>query len=194
MEIAQVPLSRAQRRAAERAQKRGPNAAKAAMAQRLERGLVEGEKLRTHRMNRALKSNDLPFSHALNRPRIAKVFDPLEKILTDLCETGEIDALPDGTVLLHCAIDGHYYPFAPAIESMCDTFDKLARTHGWSEQPNGMRKLGKRFELAMPVCQEDVDAARATIAWMRQQILGITPNQFSAEAIEVQIRDAMRGQ
>lgn len=136
--------------------------------------------------------NALPFSSPENRQKIAMVFDPVDAFLTELETTGEINVADDGTPLLWAPHDGANYPIVPALESMCDTYSKLAQTHGWTDETDGMRKLAKRLELEMPIFKHDVAAARRTIAWMREQTLLISPNEFSRESIEIQIRDEMR--
>jgi hypothetical protein len=138
------------------------------------------------------KTNDLPFSDPANFPRIAMVFQPIERILDELCATGYIDSDDTGAPLLFNKDDGVWYPMVPALESMCDTYSKMASVYGWEDHTDGMRKLAKRLQLEMPVFQTDVDRARETIAWMKETILTITPNQFSAECVEVQVRDELR--
>jgi hypothetical protein len=139
------------------------------------------------------RANTLPFSHPLNLPRVAIVFGPLEAILDDLGSTGDIDAMPDGTPLIKDNSDGRWCPIAPALVSMCDVYSKLSRTHGWNDdRTEGVRQLAKRFEDQAPVFQEDLDAARASLTWMKQRTFEITPEQYTAESIEVQVRDEFR--
>lgn len=136
-----------------------------------------------------LRTNDLPFSDPANFPRIAMVFAPVERVLDEMVANGHMDADESGQPLLFNQADGVWYPIVPALVSMCDTYSKLAGEYSWSDETDGMRKFTKRLELAMPIFQEDVDRARATINWMKQQTLHITPNQFSREIQEIQIRD-----
>jgi hypothetical protein len=183
-------LSRAAKRKLERMPK--VNAGKEAMRKRLTASAMSRQSRQYAEQQRR---NNLPFSAPENFPRIAIVFGPLEKMLDRQCEEGDIDALPDGTPIMWFDVAGHWSPIAPAIDSMCATFELLARTHGWGE-PNtdGMRKLGKRFELNMPIFQADVDGARASLEWMKTAVLSITPAQFSADSIEIQIRDELAAQ
>lgn len=137
-------------------------------------------------------ANDLPFSDVANFPRIAMVFEPVERVLTELETNGHIDSDAQGMPLLFSQNEGIWYPAVPAFVSMCDTYTKLAITHSWSDETDGMRKFAKRLELSMPIFQEDVDRARSTLDWMKSQTLTITPNQFSVEVQEVRIRDEFR--
>lgn len=137
-------------------------------------------------------ANDLLFSDPANFPRVAMVFEPVERILNEQETNGHIDCDAQGMPLLFSQNEGIWYPAVPAFLSMCDTYTKLAGTHGWSDETDGMRKFAKRLELSMPIFQEDVDRARGTIDWMKKQTLTITPNQFSVEVQEIRIRDEFR--
>jgi hypothetical protein len=57
-----------------------------------------------------------------------------------------------------------------------------------------MRRFAKKLDVQMPVLQADVDAARAALAWMRENVRSVTPAQFSDEAIVVQIRVELENQ
>jgi hypothetical protein len=138
------------------------------------------------------RTNDLPFSDPANFPRIAMVFEPVERILDEQETNGYIDCDAHGLPLLFSQNEGIWYPAVPAFVSMCDTYTKLAGTHGWSDETDGMRKFAKRLELSMPIFQQDVDRARGTIEWMKKQTLTITPNQSSVEVQEIRIRDEFR--
>jgi hypothetical protein len=137
-------------------------------------------------------ANCLLFSDPVNFPRIAMVFGPVERVLSELETNGYIDSDAQGMPLLFSQNEGIWYPIVPALVSMCDTYTKLAAAHGWADETDGMRKFAKRLELSMPIFQEDVDRARATVEWMKRQTLLITPNQFSAEMLEIQVRDEAR--
>lgn len=136
--------------------------------------------------------DNVTFANPLHAGKIDRVFGPVDRLFDSYVDTG-LDTLPDGTPLLIVESEQTWCPLVPALESMCDTFSKLARTKGWEDCTDGMRRLAKRFELQMPVFQKDVDAARASVRWMRQQTLLITPKEFSAESLEVQIDQALKG-
>jgi hypothetical protein len=137
-------------------------------------------------------ANDFTFSNPVNFPRIAMVFGPVDHVLLELETNGHIDADTSGMPLLFSQNEGIWYPIVPALVSMCDTYTKLAGAHGWTDETDGMRKFAKRLELSMPIFQQDVDRARQTVDWMKRQTLTITPNQFSSEMQEIQIRDEAR--
>jgi hypothetical protein len=188
------PLNRAERRAAKRS-KLGLSPREAAhvrhLAQqiRLEQAAAEREARAEAERQRI---NALPFSADDNRHKVGMVFDPVDAFLNELETTGDIVVADDGTPLMWAPHDGANYPIVPALQSMCDTYTKLAQTHGWPDETDGMRKLAKRLELEMPIFSHDVAAARGTIAWMRQYTLLISPNEFSRESIEIQVRDEAR--
>ncbi|RKP44705.1 hypothetical protein [Pararobbsia silviterrae] len=187
---AQPKLSRAQRRGTDKASVRARrDAGEAAAATKRMRSHITSlvYKAEAHALKKAEIANNLPFAHEEQRPRIDAVFGPVESLLDTLVATGEIETLRNGVAGFR-APDGNLYPLAPALESVCVTYDKLARTHGWDDQTAGLRKLAKHFELDMPITQREVDAARASIAWMRDRTLTMTPAQISAEMLEVQIQ------
>lgn len=184
-----VPLNRKQRRA--RAKQRGSAKFKGAEAKRLagiHRQIVAAQKAQAD----AEAQNDLLFAHENNVARIHQVFDPVEKVLDDLVATGEINAMPDGTPLIVAIEGGYMVPIAPALMSVVEVYERLARVYEWSDRSDGLRRLAKRLELMMPVFQEDVDEARKSIEWMKICTLTITPRQFTAEATEVQIAEEYR--
>ena len=190
-----VPLNRKQRRAAAK-QRRSKVYQKAGdrHVANIRRQIAAAQAQQKREQEDAEAQNDLLFAHPKNVERIHRVFEPVERVLNELVATGEINAMPDGTPLMYSAEDGHWYPVGPALISVVETYEKLAKVHGWNDHSDGLRRLAKRLELMMPIFQGDVDAARKTIEWMKICTLTITPRQFTAEAVEIQIKDELAAQ
>lgn len=135
--------------------------------------------------------NNLPMGHQDNAHKIAETFDPINTLLDQIVATGEVNVGHKNRPIMLDTKDNVWFPMVPSLISMCDTFTNLAKQYGWADQTSGMRRLAKKLDIDMPFFIEDIDAARVTITWMREQIHTITPHQFSAEAIEIQIRDEL---
>lgn len=155
-------------------------------------GALEG--LAVHRdldLMKQIAANDQNFTSQTNNPKLDLVFGIVEGILTNMEQTGETETLPDGTPIFFNEREQSYFPIVGSLNSLCDTFEILAKTHGWTEQPPGLRQLSKKFEYGMVMAQHDTDAARKTIAWMRESMLGITPNDFTQAAAVINRRDEL---
>lgn len=155
-------------------------------------GALEG--LAMHRdieLMRQIAANDQTFTVPANNKKLDIVFGIIERILTDMEQTGEVETMPDGTPIYFNEADQCYYPIAGSFHSICDTFDMLAETHRWTPQPPGLRDLAKKFDYGMVMAQHDTDAARVTIAWMRECMLTITPNQFTQASMVINQRDEL---
>lgn len=137
------------------------------------------------------RKNNLPIGHHDNVHRIDETFSPIEALLENIVFTGDIDVSSKGQPLLLDPKDNVWYPMVPALVSMCDTFTQLARQFSWDDQTADMRRLAKKLDVQMPLFIKDIDGARACLVWMREKIRQVTPQQFSNEAIEIQIRDEL---
>lgn len=136
-------------------------------------------------------ANDLTFRHPTNAKKLDLVFGIVEGILTTMETEGETECMPDGTPIFFHPAENCYFPIVGSLNSMCDTYDILAKTHGFPAQPPGLRQLSKKFEFGMVMAQHDTDAARKTIQWMRDCMLDITPLQFTAASAVIAGRDAV---
>lgn len=148
---------------------------------------AEAEAVEQRRIDRI---NNMRMGDPDNAHKIAETFDPISAMLDEIIATGGVNVGSKGQPIMLDAQDNVWFPVVPGLISMCDTFALLAKQYGWTDQTDGMRKLAKKLDIDMPFFIEDIDAARVTIAWMREQAREITPSQFSAEAIDIQIREA----
>ncbi|MFM0165673.1 hypothetical protein PQR39_35225 [Paraburkholderia sediminicola] len=136
---------------------------------------------------------DIPFADPRNIGKISTGFAPVLKALDGL-QDGVVACTPDGTPLYFEAEDGVYYPAVDCLRAVVETFAKLGHVHGWSNHNAGLTHLANLLEKDEPIHKKDVDAARKTIEWMKYCMLTITPRQFAAEVVEVQIKAEARAQ
>lgn len=183
-----VPLNRKQRRAEEK--RRRSKVFQKSEAKRLEpirkqmQAQYDAERARRAEAESLL---DVPFADPRNIGLIATGFAPVLKALDGL-QDGVVACMPDGTPLYFEAEDGIYYPAVDCLRAVVETFAKLGKVHEWSNHNAGLSHLANLLEADKPVHQKDIDAARKTIEWMKFCMLTITPRQFSAEVVEVQIK------
>jgi len=183
-----IPLNRKQRRANEK--QRRSKVFQKTEAKRLDgirkqmQANLDAQR-KAHEEAEALQ--DVPFADPRNIGRITTGFIPVLKALDGL-QDGVIACMPDGTPLYFEAEDGIYYPAVDCLRAVVETFAKLGHVHGWKNHNAGLSHLANLLEADTPIHQKDIDAARKTIEWMKYCMLTITPRQFAAEVVEVQIK------
>ena len=141
------------------------------------------------RTDKQKAGNNLPMAHPINKYKIELTFKPITEMLNNIINTGDIDITNSGSPIFYDKLDKCWYPLVPGLISMCDTFSKLAKEFNWSDGTAGMREFSKLIDQGCEVTKDHIQAAKATVNWMREQIKYVTPQEFNAEAIEVQIRD-----
>lgn len=138
------------------------------------------------------RKNNLPIGHPDNRHKLDKTFSPVEKWLDTIVATGDIDVMNNGVAVFQTEADtNHWWPVVEAFLAVCDTFELVASDLNVPDQTDGMRKLAKKVEVDMPLFQADIDAARASVSWMRSISETLTPSQFSEYIVAIQIRAEM---
>ena len=134
---------------------------------------------------------DVPFADPRHIGKIARVFAPVDKALESF-EDGVIACMEDGTPLMWVTEEGTWFPAVDCLRSIIETYAKLGHVHGWNNHNAGLTHLTNLLEAGKPIHQHDVDAARKTVEWMKYCTLTVTPRQFTAEAVEVQIASELR--
>lgn len=140
--------------------------------------------------------NELPMGALENRHKIDITFAPLERFLDAIEETQHLDVLVDGGVAIF-QTDPNSDEMWPVVESflaVADCFDLIAVDLEIEPCVDGFRKLAKKVDVRMMLFKSDIDAARASIAWMRKTIEKMSPNHFSEKSIAIQIRATMQEQ
>lgn len=135
--------------------------------------------------------NALPLGHEVNRHKIDATFAPLEQFLVQQETDGESFVNDKGEPLMWDEREQAYINVAEGIANMCWMFELAAQLWGWDDQTGGLKKLGNKLFAGMVLFGSDVAAARETIAWMREKIAQVKPNQWSevlelAEKIEAE--------
>lgn len=186
-----VSLNRKQRRANDKARrskvyqkqeaKRRDVAMRAMQAQLAERKRLEEEE----------KLKDVPFADPRQIGKITRVFAPIEQALHSFVD-GEVATMEDGTTLMWANEDGCWYPAVACLRSVIETYARLGHVHGWRNHNAGLTHVANLLEHGKPIHKHDVDAALKTVEWMKFCTLTITPNQFTKEAVEIQIANELR--
>jgi hypothetical protein len=187
---AMVKPNRKQRRANEKANRRSSKAQakhRDSILKQMQRRFDAERKAREEQ--EALQ--DVPFADPRHIGKIVRVFEPIEKALQNFVD-GEVATMDDGTTLLWATEDGCWYPAVNCLRSVLETYAKLGETYGWANHNAGLARVATLLENGEPIHKADVDAALKTVEWMKYCTLTITPNQFTKEAVEVQIANELR--
>lgn len=141
------------------------------------------------------RKNNLPIAHPDNRHKLDLTFGPVEEWLDTIVETGDIDVMSNGVAIFQTTGDSdQWWPVVEAFLAVCDTFELVATALKVADQSDGMRKLTRKIEVDMPLFQADIDAARASIDWMRETSGTLTPLEFSEYIVAIQVRAEMAEQ
>ncbi len=134
---------------------------------------------------------DVPFADPRHIGKITRVFAPIDAAINGY-ESGEVATIEDGTAVMWVNEEGTWFPAVATLRAIIETYAKLGHTHGWRNHNAGLTHLANLIERGEQIHQKDIDAARKTIEWMKYCTLTITPRQFTAEAVEVQVASEMR--
>lgn len=140
--------------------------------------LARQQRYREKNKRTSLK-NELPIGHPLNRHKIDKTFKPLEQVLVEQEQGKGMLADEDGQVLIYSEQEQEFIPFVPGMLHMCYLYDKFAEAQVWGKQPPGLRAFTLKLGRDEKVNQQDIDDARATIAWMRERVATVTPARWT---------------
>lgn len=147
-------------------------------AQARQKGKAEYDRRLAQKNERIHKINNLPLGHPLNQRRIEVVFGPLERVLDEQESTGSLLFDEDGRAIMR-DVDGGWYLLVPALLHMTHLYDVMADRLGWDEQPAGLRAFATKLAHEIRISQQDIEDARATLAWMRRNVATVTPAQFT---------------
>jgi len=142
--------------------------------------------------------NSTPLGDPLNQKRLDHTFEPIEKWLAEFEATGEYNVIDDPAAphrdLAVFQPDGEQeqYPIIESFNAVCATYMLIAEDREHDPAPiDGLRKLANKIKYDMPMHVRDLQAARASIAWMREVSKPITPAEFSEYTKEIQRRAAL---
>ena len=136
--------------------------------------------------------NAMPLGHEVNRHKIDATFDPLEQFLMQQETEGESFVNEKGEPLMWDEREQAYINVAEGIANMCWMFELASKLWGWTDQTAGLQKLGNKLFAGMVLFASDIEAARSTIAWMRERIAEVKPNQWS-QVIELAAEEEAKG-
>jgi hypothetical protein len=132
--------------------------------------------------------NALPLGHEVNAHKIEGVFGSLEKVLAEARDTGEFHVDERGKPCMWDEVGEGWKDLCEAVGNMCWVIALLGQQQKWTDdQPPGLSQLVKRIDYGMPVYARDFAGAFDTIAWMREKVAGVSPNQWS-EAFDLACR------
>lgn len=123
--------------------------------------------------------NAMPMGHEVNQHKIDLTFGAIEGYLAEQEKTGESLVNERGEPVVVDPVDGELIPAGRAFKNQHAMFSALAEAHGWGAVPGGLRRMGAKLEADMILFESDMFDARRALAWMREHIVEITPNQWS---------------
>jgi hypothetical protein len=98
--------------------------------------------------------------------RIAASLDPVEKILDQIERTGCVDSAK-GEVIFKDAGSAHYYSAVPALRGITEMFELAAKRKAWPLDITALNRLATKLDVACPLVQSDIKAARTALAAIR---------------------------
>lgn len=163
------------------------------VVERLAHARYQKAKAHAHAENMLIRlRNALPLGHEANRHKIDGTFGPLEEFLRQQELEGESFVNEKGEPLMWDEREQAYINVAEGIANMAYMFELAGRLWGWDAQPEGLKKLGNKLFAGMVLFASDIEAARETIAWMREKIAEVKPNQWS-EVIDLAAEEEAKG-
>lgn len=158
---------------------------------------AKGERAKLHAklMERNRRLSLLPMGHPANAYVLDWTFGPLYKMFDDQERTGTHLFGDDGVAVLWVERDQCYTPVVEACMQLHEQFEFTAAELGWGEVPPGLLSYGVKLAAGLLLSSEDQQAARATVAWMREKLEGIScidwaQSMIKMEAIERQKKQA----
>lgn len=149
MTLALESLSRAQRRALSRVERRAPRAPR----------------------HRTVSRDDLRM--ATIPWNIDQVWRPLEQIMDRMQIDGTVETA-QGRPILYDAGTGGWYEIAPAIEGLIDFHRIAANRHGWQIDLRPLEKLAAKLQHGTPIFEPDLQAVRTLAAQLKRHVGRLT--------------------
>lgn len=117
------------------------------------------------------------------------VFGPLEEILNQMELSGNSDTDAFGTLIFRDAGDANWYASSAAINGVADAYEAHALRSGRPMPLEPLRMLAKKFRYGTMVFPAELDAARAAIAELRRESLGMTEDYAASllQTVRIQI-------
>lgn len=141
-------------------------------------------------INSSRQSRQAAYDRALHSPVNMEIVDdtfrPFYAMLNQLENDGTIDMATGDIPVVFVPLEEAWVPVIPAVEGIIRTYTLYAQENGIEPQCDGLRRLTRKLELMMPLMVPDVVAARASMDWMRQTSITMTPAHFRRYADELQ--------
>lgn len=169
MTLALESLSRAQRRALSKFERRAPRAPRPRTISRDD-----------------LRMATIPWN-------IDQVWRPLEQILDRMEMDGTVETAQGRPVLYDAGTNG-WYEIAPAIVGLVDFHRIAADRHGWDVDLQPLTKLAKKLEHGTPIFAADVAAVRALAANLKRHVGHLTLREAKDILTTVRIQIALEQQ
>jgi hypothetical protein len=139
-----------------------------------------GKTTRRHQMQKSIdKKNNLPLGHPLNRHSIDSTFKPLDDLLDDQEAGRGMLQGEDGQLYIYDPQGQEMVTFIPGMLHMCRLYDLVAQAQTWSKQPPGLLAFVLKLARDEKVNQQDIDDARATVRWMKDNVATITRTRWT---------------
>ena len=122
--------------------------------------------------------------------RIASSLEPIETMLEQIERHGTVDSAQGEVIFRDCG-SAHYYSMVPALRGVVEMFTIASRRKGWSLDLGALARLAKKLDVACPLQQSDIDAARAAIEGIRRHAPGLTLGEADDLVNTIKIREAM---
>lgn len=120
--------------------------------------------------------------------RVAAVFQPIESILAQIEQAGEVTTDEKGMPIFKDSGDGNWYATAPALEGIIDAY----ATHAYrSSRPmplDALRRFAKKLEYASPITLADCAEVKRDLAVLRKETLGMTAEYAASLVRTTQIK------
>lgn len=105
--------------------------------------------------------------------KVEAVFSPLEQILAVIERDGTVTTNAAGVPIFQDTNDGCWYETAPAVEGIVCAYEIHSKRSGRAMPLEPLQRLVRKLRYAMPVQQSDVEAARAALAVLRRETMGM---------------------
>lgn len=122
--------------------------------------------------------------------RIQAVWGPMDKILDAIEATGELETAAGKPVLNE---GGDWYELVPAIRGLVVFHEIASARTGKPVDTGALSRFANKLEVLMPLCQGDVDAARACIEQCKAQAAQLRVSEAADITRVAQVKLAMEG-
>ena len=120
--------------------------------------------------------------------RVSAVFQPLESVLLQIEQTGEVTTDGKGMPMFKDAGDGHWYATTPAIEGIVEAYATHELRSGRLMPLDNLRRFAKKLEYASPLTLDDCAAVRRDLAALRSETLAMTVEYAASLVRTTQIK------